>query len=107
MEKEENSRDWEKGEHVLIEGLIVETTGVEYPIGIGDTTDEDVVEALTLNYWADKGVVQVRGDPVPTIPGVDVFDEGIDINHVSHSLGKTTLSLSQNTQQIHDNESRV
>ena len=61
LEAEENSRDVEGGEHILVEGLL----DIANSIAIGAVQDS---LPLRVKYWNDLGKPIVRGQDVPRIP---------------------------------------
>ena len=118
MEDEENSRNWEKGEHVLVEGLMEDFCTDEFPQPHNSTNVDDIALAKKLKYWIDKEVVHVRGEAVTEIP-VTLLDETVDrggystesdsnsvgdLDGLADPLERTTLSLSQCTQRMFAND---
>jgi hypothetical protein len=119
MEEEENSRDWDKGEHVLVDGLMDGLHTDKFPRAHDNTTSDNIALAEKLKYWTDKGVVQVRGETIPNIPA-SMLDASIvrdlqstDSNNISvvgcldgltDPLERTTLLLSPVTQKMFAND---
>ena len=108
MEDKEFSHDWEKGEHVFVSGFGKKNKDGSFPLPIGNTTIEDVQIALKLQYWLDKSLVNVRGEPLLDFPsGSLIIDNNVTPIDLSQPIGETTVSLSQDTLQMLDDDNKL
>ena len=104
MEVEEFSRNWEQGEHVLVQGLYrLRSLSRDYPSPMPGTSEVDTDYIVNLMKWIKHGRILVRGvdDDIPffdeqSISMVDNEDSVTNINECVH--------FSAETQQMHDDD---